>query len=309
MKKIVLIIGMLSVVSLQVSCKKDGDNGKAPTTAKVDNSDDASSIIKFNNNILAEYKSKTKDIEDILKYADAAVKKSSGEEVFFMPIVSPSFTNKEAEAVPKAFGKDKDILDKDFKIFKEKYDNIKKKLEELKSYIAAEDYKDDKGRKASVIYKEMEADSEQFFISGENILDKMKPAVDVAEEISLKDHPLRKYIISSKKVNNDMDQAFSILDKQFAAEKFNETEAQKAYDNLAKSLEANVATKFDVKDTQYAYKTNSYDYYNKSVSSYLDNFRKLIRDSKASGKISKSDIDTMDRAYDSAITSYNSFVN
>lgn len=309
MKKIILIIGMFSVAGLQISCKKDGDSAKASTTAKVDNMDDANSIIEFNNNILAEYKSKTKEIESILKYADAAVKKSSGEKVLFMPMVMPSITIKKADAVPDAFGKEKSVLDKSFKVFKEKYDNIKKKLEQLKSYIAAEDYKDDNGNKASAIYKEIEADSEQFFSAGENILDKMKPAVDVAEEISLKGHPLRKYIVSSKKVNDDMDQAFSILDKQFVAEKFDETEAQKAYDNLAKSLETNVALTFDVKDKQYSYKAKSYENYNKKISDYLDKFRKLIRDSKASGSISESDINTMDSAYDSAISSYNSFVN
>lgn len=309
MKKIILIVGMLSVASFQMSCKKDGDNAKTSTTAKVDNLDDANNIIDFNNNILAEYKNKTKHIESILKYADAAVKKSSGEKVFFMPIVTPAFSSKKAESVPVAFGKDKDALDKDFKVFKDKYDNIKNKYEELRSYIAAEDFKDDKGAKATKVYKEIEADSEQFFTAGENILSKMKSAVDVAEEISLKDHPLKSYIVSSKKVNQAMDDAFSILDKQYVAEKFNESEAQKAYDNLAKSLEANTAQKFDVKDAQYSYKTASYESYNKSVSSYLDSFRKLIRDSKAAGKISESDIKTMDSAYDSVISSYNNFIN
>lgn len=309
MKKVILIVGMLSVATFQISCKKDGDIANSKSNAKVDNMDDANSLVDFNNDMLAEYKSKTEVVDRILQYASQAVKKASGENnVMLMPIISTVFVKK-VDTVPKAFGKDKDVLDKELKTFKDKYDNIKKKAEELKSYMSAEDYKDDKGAKAASLYKEIEADANIFLTAGDAILDKMKPAVDVAEQVTLKDHPLKDYIISSKKVLNALDASYAIVDKQFVSGKFNEAEAQKSYDDLAKSLEANVAQKFDVKDAQYAHKSTSYDDFNKKISNYLDGFRKVIRDSKAAGSISESDINTMDSDYDSVINSYNSFVN
>ncbi|WP_262383793.1 hypothetical protein [Elizabethkingia miricola] len=41
----------------------------------------------------------------------------------------------------------------------------------------------------------------------------------------------------------------------------------------------------------------------------MDNLRKLMRDAKGSGKISDSDMRTLDNYYDSIISSYNTFVN
>ncbi len=309
MKKVILIIGMLSLTGFSVSCKKDGETTKTTSNANIDNMDDANSIVDFNNDILEEYRSKTEEVDKILNYADQAVRKSSGEEnMMFLPIIS-TISRGKVDTVPKAFGKDKDILDKELKTFKEKYDIIKKKSEDLKSYMAAEDYKDDKGAKAALLYKEMEADAELFLAAGDAILDKMKPAVDAAEEVTLKDHPLKNYIVSSKKVLSALDNSYTMLDKQFVDGKFNEVDAQKSYDQLTKTLQDNVALKFEVKDAQYSSKSGSYERFNKSINSYLDTFRRVIRDSKPTGKISESDIEYMDSSYESAVSSYNSFVN
>ena len=53
--------------------------------------DDANAVIDFNNKFLKQYKSRTSNIESIIKYANDAVKKSSGGDVLIMSLVSPSF--------------------------------------------------------------------------------------------------------------------------------------------------------------------------------------------------------------------------
>jgi hypothetical protein len=57
--------------------------------------------------------------------------------------------------------------------------------------MSAEDYKDDKGSKAKKLQTEIEAGAKDFVDAAERILVKIKPAADAAEEITLKDHPLK----------------------------------------------------------------------------------------------------------------------
>lgn len=311
MKKVFLIVGALTIASISTSCKKDGATDSSKSEVSVKGSDDANDIIDFNNVIIEEYKKKSKRVDNILQYMDKAVAKSKGENVPFIPSVIPmiGFSKKDISEVPKAFGKDKDAMDKSYASFKSSFATIEKKFEELKSYMSAEDYKDDKGAKADAIAKEIETASNSFFAAGDSILKTLKPIADKAEEITLKDHPLKDYIISSKTVLNSLDASYDAMDKSFAAGKYNEAEVQKAYDALEKTLKANQDKKFEVKDASYTSKGTYYDSFNRDISSYLDKLRKVMRDSKGSGNVSESNMSTLDSAYDSAISSYNNFIN
>jgi hypothetical protein len=211
------------------------------------------------------------------------------------------------KGVPSGFENDKKIIETDFNTYKTKRENIEKKFEELKSYITSEDYKDDQGAKAEALQKDINAEAQAFFTAGENILTKIKPATDAAEEVILKDHPMKEFIISSKSLMSSMDSVMDVLDKQYAGS-FNEAEAQKKYDEFEKIVTMNTNKEFNVKEQQYAYKKTQFENVNKNASDFLDKFRKLIRDSKSTGKIADSNIQEMDSAYESVLNSYNSFV-
>lgn len=309
MRKIIVLAMALTFTSLSViSCKKDLSTlGKS--VLDVGGTENANAIIDFNNNFLDSYKSSSKHVESILKYADAAVAKSKGENVLIMPLVMSSMDHSisKIKAIPSGFDKDKAAIEADFNTYKTKKESIGKKFEELQSYMNSEDYKDDKGAKAETIKKDLETEAQAFFTAGENVVAKIKPATDAAEEVVLKDHPMKEYIISSKGVMNSLDSVLDVLDKQYAG-KFDEAEAQKKYDELAKAAEANAKLDFNVKDPQYSYKKSQFEYFNKSASGFLDNYRKLIRDSKGTGKISDSDIQQIDSSYESVLNAYNTFV-
>ncbi|MDR6923849.1 MULTISPECIES: DUF3829 domain-containing protein [Chryseobacterium] len=309
MKKIIVLAMALTFTSVTViSCKKDLSKlGKS--VLDVGGTDNANAIIDFNNNFLDSYKSTSKHIDGILNYADAAVAKSKGENVLIMPIVLSSMDHSfsKIKEVPSGFDKDKAAIETDFNTYKAKKESIGKKFEELQSYMNSEDYKDDKGAKAEAIKKDLETEAQAFFTAGENIITKIKPATDAAEAVVLKDHPMKEYIISSKSVMSSLDAVLDVLDKQYAG-KFDEAEAQKKYDEFAKAAEANAKLEFNVKDPQYSYKKSQFDQFNKNASGFLDNYRKLIRDSKASGKISDTDIQQIDSSYESVLNAYNSFV-
>ena len=80
------------------------------------------------------------------------------------------------------------------------------------------------------------------------------------------------------------------------------------YDEFEKVVADNSKKNFNVKEQQYAYKKTEFENVNKKAADFLDKFRKLIRDSKSTGKIPDSNIQEMDSAYESVLNSYNSFV-
>jgi hypothetical protein len=308
MRKIIVLAMALTFTSVSViSCKKDVSKlGKS--VLNLGGADEANAIIDFNNNFLDSYKNTSKHIESILRYADGAVAKAKGGNAMIMPVIgSMDYSFSKIKEIPSGFGKDKAAIEADFNTYKAKKESIEKKFEELKSYMNSEDYKDDKGAKADAITKDIETEAQALFTSGENVVAKIKPATDAAEEVVLKDHPMKEYIISSKSVMNSLDSNIDVLDKQYSG-KFNEAEAQKKYDELAKAVEANSKLEFNVKDPQYSYKKTLFESFNKSASSFLDTYRKLIRDAKGVGKISDSDIQQIDSSYESVLNSYNSFV-
>lgn len=307
MKKVMMFALALSLSAASVSCKKGMDKiGNAVLKA---GENESQAIIDFNNDFLDSYKSSSRHIENIVKYAESAVKKSHGETVYSMPMVinSMDYSLSKIKDVPSGFEKDKTVIEADFNTYKAKRESIEKKYEELKSYITSEDYKDDKGAKAEALQKDIEAEAQAFFTAGENILTKIKPATDAAEEVILKDHPMKEFIVSSKSLMSSMDSVMDLLDKQYAGN-FNEAEAQKKYDEFEKIVSINSSKVFNVKEQQYAYKKTELETLNKKASDFLDKYRKLIRDSKSTGKIPDSNIQEMDSAYESVLNSYNSFV-
>lgn len=297
----------LSLSAASISCKKGLD--KIENAVMKAGENESQAIIDFNNDFLDSYKSSSRHIENIVIYAESAVKKSHGETVYSMPLVinSMDYSLSKIKNVPSGFEKDKTIIEADFNTYKAKRESIEKKYEELKSYITSEDYKDDKGAKAEALQKEIEAEAKAFFIAGENILAKIKPATEAAEEVILKDHPMKEFIVSSKSLMNSMDSVMDVLDKQYT-NGFNEAEAQKKYDEFEKVVTENSKKEFNVKETQYAYKKTQFENVNKNASDFLDKFRKLIRDSKSTKQISDSNIQQMDSAYESVLNSYNTFV-
>ncbi|MGI9652526.1 DUF3829 domain-containing protein [Chryseobacterium sp. RLHN22] len=307
MKKVMMVALALSLSAASISCKKGLD--KIENAVMKAGENESQAIIDFNNDFLDSYKSSSRHIENIVKYAESAVKKSHGETVYSMPLVinSMDYSLSKIKNVPSGFEKDKTIIEADFNTYKAKRESIEKKYEELKSYITSEDYKDDKGAKAEALQKEIEAEAKEFFIAGENILAKIKPATEAAEEVILKDHPMKEFIVSSKSLMNSMDSVMDVLDKQYT-HGFNEAEAQKKYDEFEKVVAENSKKEFNVKETQYVYKKTQFESVNKNASDFLDKFRKLIRDSKSTKQISDSNIQQMDSAYESVLNSYNTFV-
>jgi len=307
MKKLMMLAVALSLSAVPVSCKKE--IGKLGSTVLNGGKNEADAVIGFNNDFLDSYKMTSDRVESIMKYADAAVTKAKGGDVLIMPMVTGSvdYAISKIKDVPSGFDKNRAAIEKDFQTYKAKKESIDKKFEELKSYMSAEDFKDDKGAKAETLNQEIQAEAQVLFETGERIITNIKPATDAAEETILKDHPMKEYIISSKKVMNALDSAYDTLNKQHETG-FNAAEAQKKYDELAAAVEQNSKLDFKVSNTMYTHKKSNFESVNKNAESFLDTYRRLMRNAKDSGKISDSDIQSIGYAYDAVLNSYNIFV-
>jgi len=307
MKKMMMIALALSVSVTAVSCKKGLD--KIENAVEKAGEDQSQAIIDFNNNFLESYKSSSRHVENIIQYAEAAVKKSKGETVYSIPMVlsTMDYSLTKIKGVPSGFDSEQKIIETELITYKRRRESIDKKYEELKSYITSEDYKDDQGAKALALQKDIDEEAKAFFTAGENIVTKIKPATEAAEEVILKDHPMKDYIVSSKSIMNELDAVMDVLDKQYA-QAFNEAEAQKNYNELEKAVDINSKKEFDVKGQQYAYKKTMFENFNKRATEFLDKYRKLIRDSKSANQIPDSNMQELSSAYDSVLNSYNSFV-
>ena len=88
MKKITVFALAITLSSVSISCKKGMD--KIGNAVLKSGENESQAIIDFNNNFLDSYKSSSRHVQNIIKYAEAAVKKSKGEKVYSMPIVISS---------------------------------------------------------------------------------------------------------------------------------------------------------------------------------------------------------------------------
>ncbi|WP_292009269.1 hypothetical protein, partial [Chryseobacterium sp.] len=301
-RKIVVLALALSLNVTNISCKKS-INDLEKAVSGFGSLNDADTIIEFNNNFIDSYRKTSNRIESILKYAGEAYLKAQGKSNYMMPevLTNTDYSFGKITKISSGFGDEKATLEKEFKNYSEKRALIDKKFEELQSYMKAEDYKDDKGAKAGVLLNEIEEHSNSLMTSAENILVKIKPIAEEAEKMTLKNDPLKEYIFSSKKMMDTLDVLINEVDRQHTSGRFNEAEAQKKYNELAKALEVNSKLEFKVKDQQYAHKKMLLDSLNEMTKIFLEVYKNYITNAKSSGKISDENANMVYSAYDQVI--------
>ena len=308
MKKILVPVMFAACITFSaVSCKKENaEEGTA--TVEVKDEGKANEIIEFNNNFLSKYRNRTSNVDKMVEYANKVEGKIKGTTtMLFATPIMPS-VGRDAK-LTDAFGKDKEAFEKMFADLEAKYKLIADKYETLKAYMAAEDYKDDKGAKAAALRDEINAESKSYFELNDAFHAKLRPVAEAAENIILKDHPLKEYIIGSKKVLSEADELVEQIYNQYEAQQYDTAVLQAGYDKLEKALKENEAREFKVSDAQYEYKKSGYQNFNKSIESYLGTIRKEMRDAASSKKFTDAQIGSIESAYKSVISNYNSFVD
>lgn len=310
MRKIVLPALLLgAILTSVVGCKKETTvdaNGKEVVV--VDDMNEANEIIEFNNNFIQKSEKNRSYIDAIDRYVDRLQNFIDGKShVAIQPILIESLRN-ELKA-PDALGKNKDEIQTLVDDFSKKFETIKKKTDELVAYVKAEDFKDDNGAKAKTLESELLVLVDEYYATQDKISAVLQPIADGAEVTILKDHPLKDYIINSKKALLLSQTVSNTVGEQFNSEKYDFATIKKQYEDLEKVAKTNSEKEFKVSDTSLKYKKDSYERFNKQIETFLGTMRKVMRDAEKSNAFTENQVDEVFNGYENVISSYNTFVD
>lgn len=297
-----------------VSCKGEG-KGSADTVETADlNEESANLMIESSNKLLDLSRKRNGNIDRALNYTEQVADYISGKRtaikpsLVMIPIIGTNAFNKKEGDLADAFGTKKDEVAKLHEETNTKFKLMTDKSNELKSYMDAEDFKDDKGEKAKTIIAEIEKAIDEYYAANTSLLNLTQPMADKAEEVILKDHPLKDYIIGAKKAMNSVEKSYSLFADQYNNEALDLAALKASYAEIEK-ISIAMKKDFSVKDTNYTNKKGYYENFTKGIEEYLGEFRKNLRNVEEKKKIELNDVESIERAYDNAISKYNNFVS
>lgn len=293
MKKNFLLLGAV-LTALFISCSggKSGSAGEGVSDAN------ANEIIEYYNsslNVLKNYASES-HMTRILEYMGSKGKS-------FAPVIAGTFIYERDTAKLKSPGScfDKEVRQQ----LSDKYAallSVRAKFfenfETFKSYIKAEDYKDDNYAKATQLLDENKKLYEEINGLKTSIYDILSPIADAAEAVVLEDNPLKEHILAAKKMFTTME----VVLEEYAKDDVNKEEIEKQYTELEKQVaEAR-------KISAVADHKSQMDAYARFLDE-VDTFLGELRKSKRDGKFTESGFKSLNSEYESVISDYNSFVD
>lgn len=297
-----------------LSCKGDGKTSSDTVEVADLNQESANLMIESSNKFLDLSRKRNGNIDRALNYTEQVADYISGKRttikpnLVLIPILGTNSFNKKEGNLADAFGAEKDEVAKLHEETNTKFKLMTDKTTELKSYVDAEDFKDDKGAKAKTIITEIEKAIEDYYTANTSLLNLTQPMVDRAEEVNLKDHPLKDYIIGAKKTMTSVEKSYTLFADQYDNDVL-DLEALKASYAEIEKVSNTMKKDFSVKDTNYSDKKGYYENFSKGIEDYLGEFRKNLRNIEVKKKIELNDVESIERAYDNAISKYNNFVS
>lgn len=309
MKKILIPVLFASCVVLTTtSCKKDGATDAQQSEVKISSDADANDIVEFSNNFQQISQSRFNNLNKIESYiSQVPTKISSPSTLVLPPVLVP--VRKFDTTLGNAFGKEKENLQKQINELEVAYNAIAEKAATLIAYMKAEDFKDDQGAKAKTLTDELSKEIAAYDKLQEEYENKMMPIVNDAENVILKDHPMKEYIIGSKKALREAEVLIDEIHAQADSKTYNEQQLQPLYDKLEKAYQENSKREFKVSDSNYKSKETLYASFNKGTEEFLGIVRKEMRASSESKTLKSNQLQNIDQTYDSMIDKYNNLVN
>jgi Protein of unknown function (DUF3829) len=313
MKKIFIILSFVAV--LAVGCKSKGTKINANGSVEVSSQNDANKIIDYTNDLIDVMKKYNEASEKAVTSYESLEDSWSGKSRFFGSIANDmNFLWTEKTKAAKAFGTPPAALGDALTFFNDsvgKYKGLFKKFQEndsvLKIYLKAEDFKDDKYVKGKDLLNNQYEIYPQLANLRSSIGAKIDLVADAAEEVSLKDSPIKD---AYKAAKGDLATMRKLTNMIAGKEKYSDadlTAIDAAYAGFTLSIEKNKAAN----QTSLA-KENKASQYNSFYENLIEENAKLksvIRNIKTSKKLSENDYDAVDRSYSNVVSAYNSWVN
>lgn len=308
MKKIILVLAIMS--TLLLAC--NSNSSKKKNTKNENGQEAASELINFHNNALSLYKNYDEHyISEVREYLDKAeefVLKVENNEIAIKPS-HPTFfsisSNQTSLKIPSTFGDKVNEVEKQLNTIKKSAENTRTFCDDLTTYINAEDYKDDNGRKLQILKNKISEETKLFKLSGENLFSIITPIVTKAEEKLLEEHPLKENILSSKKLLTLIDDFTTEVVTEVENNIYDETKLQTQYNAIESQLNINKNIPVNKKAND---KRSNFNNFNKRATSFLGAARKLLRTANKNRAFNNRDYLDLKSEYRQLITAYNNFV-
>jgi len=178
------------------------------------------------------------------------------------------------------------------------YTSVKDAYNDFKSYYTNEDYKDDNWAKAEELLTKIKSSSDTFYSNRDTFFTIIEPTMEIAEEEVLKDHPLKKEILHTKKTLKIVDDLVDLM----ANPETPIASLEESYLTLEKRF--NESKKMETKNLEKQNKLMNFNSFYDEIEKMLGVLRKTKRD----GEISDSDYNEFYSKYDNVLGSYNRFV-
>ncbi|MCW3467280.1 YiiG family protein [Chitinophaga nivalis] len=319
MKRLLLSAAVcMSLLTATVSCNDSSKKGNASGTAaeyEDQSSSSANNIIEYTN-LIVDLSNKNNDyVNTLMKYVDKAEKglKNPSDPFAFSGMLTPhSFPTFNRNSKVKVDEPVKDLSKADQQFFKEKvtsyiqtYKQMDSSYKQLKDYLSAQDYKDDKGAKGNALISDIRSHAEALQTEKVVLMKKVSEVADASEIIILKDSPLKTYILAMKEDMKSISDFIAIMEDGAASYGKVADKAQAAYDALEKAQAAHA--KIDMDNATKAHKEVSYNSFYDGFHTFLLDARKIMRDAKEKGSMPDYIVEQLSRSYDNQVSRYNTF--
>lgn len=315
MQSLKLIFTSLLCLVLFSQCKSPFSSDEEKTTetkTKIKDDNAANEIIAFNNKFISYTENQAGLLRGLPSYFSQANAVTTSDNPYSMTPIKPLYIESvmyKAKEVPDAFGKEQADMQKSYVAMNENFDAIKTLLDEVDKYLQAEDYKDDGGAKLKEWEEKAKAHADEYYKNSDIVYAKLNAAADKAEEVILKNHPLKEYIISSKKVLTLSESILDELSAQLNAGQYNADKMQAAYNKLEEAYNKNSSMKYKASE-EYKNKEQRWNRLNSDTDAYLGALRKIMRDAKENGgNVDDAVARNLETSYKMVLNAYNNFVD
>ncbi|MBB6129471.1 DUF3829 domain-containing protein [Mucilaginibacter lappiensis] len=311
-----LIFPAFIVTTFIISCQNRDKGSKAKTPYAESNGDDANSIIKYNNGLLAlddsrdhYLKSLGSNIRNMRKIFDdpKAPIPYMGIGPYEMPYI-PRLGENPSNPPGALNSSDKKFFKDNVAQLNALYAQIKGVYKTMSDYVKAQDYKDDNGAKGKALIDSIDNLGNKYYKLDDQIRAKLSLIADDAECVILKDHPLKEYIYSMKDDRTKVAEINTLLDSCANNYKASEARAQAAFQALKAENEKHTAMTLPGGE-QYASQKNNFGRFNEAVNDFLLELKRIMRDASSSGKITDDNLKSLDSKKETIRTYYNNFVD
>lgn len=322
MKKTIIYISCcLALLLTAVSCKDKKKQEKAsqqttPAAARLGSADLASRVIEYTNLVVDMANSHNAYLKDILGNTEKIENalKNPNDKFGFLRIIHPHLTrftinNRNGvtieNPVPELGKENQAYFKTQVAQYNAKFEKMNTDYKQLKDYLTAQDYKDDKGTKGYALIDTIRGTVQKLYTGKIVLMKKVNEIADAAEIVVLKDSPLKEYIIAMKTDMKNIRSFVDLLSDNANSYTKISARAQAGFAALETAQAKNAG--LNIENAKKANKEGDYKNFYESFHNLLLRTKKTLRDAGENGKLTSSDIEGLDSGYDGLIRNYNYF--